>query len=189
MLAFISWHFPAPHVERAKYEHALERFHRSLAHVRPSGFHSSAAAWIPRLPWVQPDDPRAHEAYEDWYLLEGWSALGVLEEAAVSRQHLAAHEAVAALADFTTSGLYRLIEGEAQLAGETCIWVSRPTSWKGHGAEAPLALAGLLGDGMEPAEGWPVASLSRARTGAGVLPAARHSRHAPGWRGARTATG
>jgi len=38
MLAYLSWHRPAPEVEASTYERALERFHRSLAHQTPSGF-------------------------------------------------------------------------------------------------------------------------------------------------------
>ena len=101
VLAYVYWHQPGAYAGRdASYERALERFHRSLAHVRPSGFHHSSASWVPHLPWEDPTErgrsricmnptgePPAG-AYEDWHLLDGWSSLGVLEEAAVSRGHL-----------------------------------------------------------------------------------------------------
>ncbi|MEA2153101.1 MAG: hypothetical protein QOI18_1334, partial [Solirubrobacteraceae bacterium] len=96
MLAYLSWHRPAAGVQQAAYEQALQRFHRSLAHRPPSGFRGSAALRLQQLPWLAPilgegkiDESAA--AYEDWYLLDDWTAVGVLEEAAVSRGHETAH--------------------------------------------------------------------------------------------------
>ncbi len=166
MLAYVYWHRPGAYAGRdASYERTLERFHRSLAHVRPSGFHHSSASWVPHLPWEEPDGTREgsdlHEpdkgeppagAYEDWHLLDGWSSLGVLEEAAVSRGHLGAHEAIADLAGSLTASVYRLIEGQAQLAGGSCIWVGPVDGPAPKGTKrASPTLASLLGDGMEPA--------------------------------------
>ena len=153
MLAYLSWHRAAPEVEPAAYEQALERFHRSLAHRPPSGFRGSAAFALAELPWLSaaegergPDagsaDKRA--GYEDWYLLEDWAAVGVLEEAAVSHGHLTAHHKVAALAGAATGSIYRLIEGQARLHETAAVWVTRSP---GH--ENP-SLAALLGDGMDP---------------------------------------
>ncbi len=92
MLAYIDWHRPAPAVDQAAYEHAIERFHSSLAHRPPSGFCGSTAFRAAEIPWLlapgSPSEPAG--GYEDWYLLDGWSAIGVLEEAAVSRGHLTA---------------------------------------------------------------------------------------------------
>ncbi|MFI4991830.1 MAG: hypothetical protein ACHQHO_13070 [Solirubrobacterales bacterium] len=163
MLAYLSWHRPAAGVEQATYEQALERFHRSLAHRPPSGFRSSAAFRVAEIPWLvsiaaedrdsdrpsQPvpetGAPPAQPGYEDWYLLDDWGAVGVLEEAAVSRGHLTAHDRLAALAGTATGSVYRLIEGCARLDGAgVAVWVSRAP---GH--EHP-SLSALLGDGMEP---------------------------------------
>jgi hypothetical protein len=166
MLAYLSWHRAAAGVEQATYERALERFHRSLAHRPPSGYRGSTAFRVAELPWLasnageggdggQAGRPAAGKGarperagYEDWYLLDDWAAVGVLEEAAVSRGHLTAHDRVAALAGTATGSVYRLIEGSARLdrAG-VAVWVSRPP---GH--EHP-SLAALLGDGMEPDRG------------------------------------
>ena len=86
--------------------------------------------------------------YEDWYLLDDWAAVGVLEEAAVSRGHLTAHDRVAALAGVASGSIYRLIEGRARLdAAVVAVWVSRSP---GH--EHP-SLSALLGDGMDPGLG------------------------------------
>ena len=147
MLAYLSWHRPAPGVDRASYEQALERFHHSLAHSPPSGFSGSLAFRVAGLPWLEGDDEQA-PGYEDWYLVEGWSALGVLEEAAVGRGHVSRHEAVAALAAGGAGGVYRLEEGEARLErAHISVWVS-----PARGREKP-AMADLLGDGMDPQAG------------------------------------
>jgi hypothetical protein len=154
MLAYLSWHRAAAEVEAAVYERALERFHRSLAHRPPSGFRGSASFRLVELPWLAPaaaagaDQAGEQAAYEDWYIVDDWSAVGVLEEAVVSRGHFTAHDRVASLAGVATGSVYRLIEGCARLDGAgVAVWVSRSP---GH--EHP-SLAALLGDGMEPERG------------------------------------
>ena len=77
MLAYISWHAPAGDSDTAAYEQALERFHRSLAHRPPSGLRGSAVFRTAALPWTGAVE--AAHVYEDWYLLDGWSSVGVLE--------------------------------------------------------------------------------------------------------------
>jgi hypothetical protein len=163
VLAYLSWHRAAAGVEQGAYEQVLERFHRSLAHRPPSGFRGSAAFRLAEIPWLvskaaedRDSDcpspsvagagaPPAGAGYEDWYLLDDWGAVGVLEEAAVSRGHFTAHDRVAALAGTATGSVYRLIEGCARLDGASiAVWVSRAP---GH--EHP-SLPALLGDGMEP---------------------------------------
>jgi hypothetical protein len=151
VLAYLSWHRAAPQVEQDAYEQALERFHRSLAHRPPSGFRGSAAFRLGELPWraaQEWDSADGGAAYEDWYLLDDWGAVGVLEEAAVSRGHLTAHHKVASLAGVATGSLYRLLEGPPRLCGTgAAVWVTRAP---GH--ENP-SLSALLGDGMDPADG------------------------------------
>lgn len=139
MLAFLAWHRPAPDVVREDYERALERFHRSLAHQPPSGFRGSASVRVEQVPWLE------GPVYEDWYVVEDWAALGVLEEAAVSRGHATSHAAAAALTGMETAAVYRLLEGSADPGrAPTAVWVSPA---RGH--ERP-ALAQLLADGIDP---------------------------------------
>jgi hypothetical protein len=163
VLAYIAWHRPAPEVDQAAYEHAIERFHSSLAHRPPSGFAGSAAFRAAELPWL---DGAAGEAestggYEDWYLLDSWSAVGVLEEAAVMRGHLTAHDAVASKADVSTAAIYRLAEGGVRLGeARVSVWVTR-----GRGHPHP-SIEALLGDGMDPAR----AGLWRRCIGLGPAP-------------------
>jgi hypothetical protein len=144
VLAYLSWHRAAAGVEQGTYEQALERFHRSLAHRPPSGYRGSAALRLPELPWLAPvvgaeDAP----GYEDWYLIDDWSAVGVLEEAAVSRGHLTAHETVASRVGPAAGAIYRLIEGKPRLDAGQAVWVKRKA---GH---EPPSLSALLGDGMD----------------------------------------
>jgi hypothetical protein len=82
--------------------------------------------------------------YEDWYLVDGWSAVGVLEEAAVARGHQSSHAAVAAMTGVTTGAIYRLIEGLPRLErAPLAVWVKRSP---GH---APVTIEDLLADGIE----------------------------------------
>ncbi|MEA2335172.1 MAG: hypothetical protein QOG40_1662 [Solirubrobacteraceae bacterium] len=151
MLAYLSWHRPAAGVEQAVYEQALARFHRSLAHRPPSGFRGSLAlrlaelAWLAPAPGVGPGGQGA-AGYEDWYLLDDWAAVGVLEEAAVSRGHETAHHAIAARAGAATGSVYRLLAGSPRpSATDVAVWVAHEP---GHDRDSPAA---LLGDGMDPA--------------------------------------
>ena len=141
MLAYLFWHRPAAGVERERYERELERFHRSLAHRPPAGLRGSASFRVPELPWLDGAEPGG---YEDWYVVEDWSAVGVLEEAAVSRGHVTAHDAIAARTGAGSGAVYELIEGSARPAGGVlAVWVT-PTPGRER-----LALDALLGDGLD----------------------------------------
>jgi hypothetical protein len=151
MLAYLSWHRPSAGVQQAAYEQALERFHRSLAHRPPSGFRGSLALRLAELEWLAPAPgegagDQSAPGYEDWYLLDDWAAVGVLEEAAVSRGHETAHHAIAARAGAATGSVYRLLEGSPRpRATDVAVWVAHQP---GHDRDSPAA---LLGDGMDPA--------------------------------------
>jgi hypothetical protein len=139
VLAFLAWHRPAPDVAREHYESALERFHRSLAHRPPAGFRGSASVRVEQVPWLD------GAVYEDWYVIEDWAALGVLEDAAVSRGHVSAHNAAASLTGMETAAVYRLLEGSSNPGrASIAVWVAAA---RDHGRPA---LAQLLGDGIDP---------------------------------------
>jgi hypothetical protein len=154
VLAYVFWHRPRDLAASDEYEQAHVAFHRSLAHSPPFGFYGSAAFRLGELPWPWsaasaqarlPDDGAG--GYEDWYLVEDHTALGVLNEAAVGRGHGTLHDAVAHRSGEGCGGLYGLLEGvrPPALADATlAVWVSRPA-----GSE-PRALGELLGDGMDP---------------------------------------
>lgn len=152
MLAYLLWHRPGEGVEVHAYEQATSAFHRSLAHPPPAGFLGSAAYRARRLPWTADvaatADVRGEGTggwYEDWYLVEDFAALGVLNQAAVGRGHRTSHDEIARRMGRATGGLYGLLEGTVELAPErVAVWVARP-----QGAKAPT-FAELLGDGMDP---------------------------------------
>ncbi len=127
MLAYLLWHRPAAGVQRSAYEDAATHFHRSLAHNRPAGFLGSALYRVAALPWLDGGDRDAGDeresgrqggrgaGFEDWYLLADFTALGVLNEAAVAHGHRGAHDAVARRFGWAAGGLYALLEGCAGL--------------------------------------------------------------------------
>lgn len=155
MLAYVFWHRPQHPGASTVYEEALVAFHRSLARSLPVGTLGSATFRARELPWlasVQADgqDPGVSVTggYEDWYLLEDFAALGVLNEAAVGRGHHSSHDGVARRSGSSAGGLYALVEGEPCAAAlgraSNAIWIARPLASKHRG------IGELLGDGMEP---------------------------------------
>jgi len=145
VIAYLSWHRPAADVAAASYEEALKGFHHSLARRPPSGFRGSTAFRVAELPWA--GEPRgenaASGAYEDWYRLDDWTSVGVLEEAAVARGHVSRHDALAGMAALSTGAIYRLSEGQPRLEqARVAVWVTRAP-----GQAVPL-LADLLADGV-----------------------------------------
>jgi hypothetical protein len=142
VLAYVFWHRAAADVHAEEYERALVRFHHSLAENPPAGFCSSLTLRAAELPWLAGEGP----GYEDWYLLDNWTALGVLEAAAVSRGHAGAHHDAARAMGSGTGAVYRLLEGSSGLGDvHTAVWVTRPP-----GADGPQ-IAELLEDGFDPA--------------------------------------
>jgi hypothetical protein len=140
VLAYVFWHRPLDNSAIAAYEQAQLAFHRSLARTPPAGFAGSACYRAAGLPWLEGD------GYEDWYFVEDYTALGVLNEAAVGHGHRTPHDALARRFGSGAGGLYGLVEGSAHLDGTSVVWVARPP-----GSER-RPLGELLGDGMDPAE-------------------------------------
>jgi len=141
MLAYVFWHHPAPGVAPETYAAVIARFHRSLAARPPAGFVRSTSFHAPAPNWLGDT-----AALEDWYVVEDFAALGVLNEAAVGRGHLSAHDAAARHAGPGTGSIYRLLEGTATLEhARVAVWIEKP-----RGVESPL-LAALLRDGMDGA--------------------------------------
>jgi hypothetical protein len=152
VLAYLFWHRPGDAAATAAYERAHIAFHRSLAHVPPVGFLGSVALRVAHLPWRgSTESSLPAEAggggYEDWYFVEDYAALGVLNEAAVGRGHRTAHDDVARRSGTGAGGLYGLIEGHRPPpldATSLAVWVAgtpRPRRYE---------LGELLGDGIDP---------------------------------------
>src|SRR6185437_15291818 len=65
MLAYIFWHRPFSHVDRARYEASMLRFQAALAAAKPPGFIAAVSFRIEAVPWLGD-----HEGYEDWCVLK-----------------------------------------------------------------------------------------------------------------------
>jgi hypothetical protein len=148
VLAYLFWHRPLADAGTESYEQKLSAFHRSLAHRPPMGLRASASFRVGELPWTQTAGVEGWGpggAYEDWYLVEDWTALGILKEAAVGHGHRTAHDHAARAFGAGTGGVYELQEGEAgTLAGAgLAVWVSRAP-----GSGEPV-LGELLSDGAQ----------------------------------------
>jgi hypothetical protein len=143
VLAYVFWHRPLEEATVEVYEHAAIAFHRSLAHSPPAGFQGSAAFRVAGLPWIE------RPSYEDWYFVEDYTALGVLNMAAIGHGHRTAHDGVAHRFGAGAGGLYGLIEGHPPLgpgafgAESAAVWVARSPGIERR------ALGDLLGDGMD----------------------------------------
>lgn len=132
MIAYVFWHWKKSEVPAQEYERRQRDFHAALAASPPAGFISSYCASIPGLPWTE--SASAYDAlgervlaYEDWYLVEGFGALGSLNEGAVSGSRLKPHDAAAAAAEDGAGALYALRHGEALSARKHASWFSKPS--------------------------------------------------------------
>ena len=119
MLAYVFWHRPRAGTDSAAYERAQLAFHRSLARNPPVGMRASAIFRLVECPWLEPQEGADAAGYEDWYLLADFTALGVLNEAAVGRGHRSRHDRAASLFGAGAGGLYGLIEGHAAIGAGT----------------------------------------------------------------------
>jgi hypothetical protein len=150
VLAYVFWHRPLDDSAIEAYERAQIAFHRSLAHTPPAGFAGSTCYRAAQLPWLH----GAAGGYEDWYFVEDYTALGVLNEAAVGHGHRTPHDEVARRFGGGAGGLYGLVEGDRAIGqppdrtpnGEAlvAVWVARIPGIERR------PLGEMLGDGMDP---------------------------------------
>jgi hypothetical protein len=122
VLAYVFWHLPAPNVDVADYEARLAAFHAALRAERASGVELTATVALDAIPWLGGDP-----GYEDWYLVDDFAALGVLNAAAVSGARQAAHDAAAAAAHRGVAGVMGHVSGP--LLPEPprwAAWLSKP---------------------------------------------------------------
>lgn len=120
MLAYVFWHWPLPAVEADRYAEALVAFHRSLDAAPPAGLRGSRVFLVEGAPWVP-----AERAFEDWYFLDDFAALGALNEAAVSGVRRDPHDAAARLAAGGAGGVYRRLSTRAGAIDRTS-WLAKP---------------------------------------------------------------
>lgn len=135
MLAYVFWHRPGGALETAAYEARLAAFHATLAEHPPEGFLGSAALLVGDAPWLPGDGP----AYEDWYGVEDWTALGRLNAAAVRGARAEPHDAVASQAGAGAGAVYGLVDGPPELAATRASWLPKPAGYDRAAFEAALA--------------------------------------------------
>ena len=124
MLSYTFWHSPASDTDPRIYEQRLISFHKSLAQHAPDGFRSSLIFRTQNAPWIASGSP----AYEDWYLVESFAALGAINDAAISGPRKDPHDRIASLAASGAAGIYRLKSGSLELMKDArhCAWFSKP---------------------------------------------------------------
>ena len=125
-LAYVFWHWKQASVDRAEYERRQAAFHAALAAAPSDGFVASTSLAITGAPWAAQGGP----AYEDWYLVRDWSAIGALNEAAVSGSRAAPHDAAAAAVADGAGGLYELKLGGPLSAPRAAHWFAKPAGMR-----------------------------------------------------------
>ena len=123
MLAYVFWHWPQSTIARSSYLDHLAEFHRTLASNKPAGFRRSVVFGIRGASWLNTKS----EAFEEWYLLDDSAAMDPLNEAAVTGVCEVPHNRVAREAADGAGGLYRLREGQEDLArSRFAVWLGKP---------------------------------------------------------------
>ena len=90
MIAYVFWHTPRSSIDGSDYEQGLEAFHSALAGRPSGGYCSSLSLRVGRLPWMGDAT-----SYEDWYLVDDFTALGELNDRAAADHHATTHDRVA----------------------------------------------------------------------------------------------
>lgn len=122
VLGYVLWHWARPGVAAGDYEARQRAFHAALAASPPDGFDGSFSVAVAKAPWAA----ASADAYEDWYLVRDFAALGSLNEAAVTASRQGPHDAAAAAAGGGTAGLYRLRLGAALREPRFAHWFAKP---------------------------------------------------------------
>ena len=119
MLAYLFWHARVAEVATADYEARLDAFHAALRADAPAGLGPTATVGLDAVPWLG-----GGAGYEDWYLVENFTALGTLNQAAVAATARAPHDAAAAAARAGVGGVMGHVAGP--LLPARIRWALRP---------------------------------------------------------------
>jgi hypothetical protein len=123
MLAYVFWHAPISTDGLGAYEAALAEFHECLDPAGISGFRGSHAFLVEGAGWLS-----SPVVYEDWYLVDDFTALGALNVAAVSGHRQRPHDDVAGMAAVGTAGVYALRQGPPRLSDTSRVaWFDKTT--------------------------------------------------------------
>jgi hypothetical protein len=121
-LAYVFWHHPAAGVAAAGYEESLKGFHRALTAHAPPGFRGSASFAFTGAPWFP-----AGPVYLDWYNVDDFTALGLLNDAAVAGARKQPHDYVARMTGAGFGGVSRRVAGLGSLRQTKAgTWLTKP---------------------------------------------------------------
>jgi hypothetical protein len=140
-LAYVFWHSAASAGDGAAYQADLLTFHASLAAGPPGGFVRSETFGLTGASWLGD----AEASFEDWYLVEDWTAVGALNQAAVAAVHVVSHDRVAHQAAGGAGAIYGLHAGSESAGSVVRTWFAKPAGWSYGRLEEALAPA--LDDG------------------------------------------
>ena len=122
-LAYVFWHWPRVDVSPEAYEAKLELFISTLNASKPPGFVEALSFRVDSLPW----GPERRAAYEDWYVVEDFAALGALNEAALASETRGSHDAVARDYMKGSGGVFKQIAGDLGLReARYATWIEKP---------------------------------------------------------------
>ncbi len=122
LLAYLFWHWPRSGVAPEEYERRQRAFHAALAAWPAEGFVSSLSLQVTGAPWAA----SGQAAYEDWYLVRDFAALGALNDAAASGSRAPSHDRAAASAASGAGGVYRLRQGAPLAQPARAYWLDKP---------------------------------------------------------------